>query len=74
MKISVVVICVEAIIYLSLRNLHDCALKGVTKLNFIYGHYFIQYGLMQVCIFNLFLWKLVFCLSTQFVFCACSEF
>ena len=30
-KISVFVICVEAIIYLLLYNLHDCTFKGILK-------------------------------------------
>ena len=27
---------------------------------FVFGHYFVQYGLVQVCIFYWFLWKTTF--------------
>ena len=43
-KISVSVICVEAIIYLLLYNLHDCAFKGylpqkmITNENVVFRH------------------------------------
>ena len=39
------------------------------------GHYFIQYGFIQVCTFYLFFWKTsFFCLPVLFVFSACFEF
>ena len=41
---------------------------------FFFSHYFVQYGLIQVCIFYLFFWKTRFCLSALFVFSACPEF
>ena len=42
---------------------------------FLRGHYFIQYGFIQVCTFYLFFWKTsFFCLPVLFVFSACFEF
>ena len=34
-KISELVICVEAIVYLSLYNLHDCIFKVLRKVKFV---------------------------------------
>ena len=52
---------------------------GATKFYFMHyflcGHYFIECGLIQVCIFYLFFWKTnFFCVSALFVFTACSDF
>ena len=35
-KISVLVTCVEVIMYLLLYNLHDCTFKGATKSDFMH--------------------------------------